>query len=182
MINKIDSQSQCFTCSKALDNEVCLFDNQSYHKYCCGFCKHSWAPAAKLAARRPTLVEVEDLGQSSTEVNREPSPPPCPRPVRSGSNPRKLSFLQITSFEATNDSFKCFTCSKPIQGPKFLSKKLGEFDCFICHSLNGPKCFMCGKLFDVAELVYKDDEENKCCQVCIGEYHEKKKSLAYKNK
>jgi hypothetical protein len=166
----------CYTCRKELDNEICLFENNSYHKYCCGFCKHTSTQPARVQ-RRPTLITKEETPPPQKINSRTPSPTiPTPKLVKAKSNPRKLSFAQLTSFESSNEfMIICFTCEKPINGQKFLSSKVGSFDCSNCHALNGPKCNLCKKLFDEAEIVYKDDYNNKLCEICIQVENENKK-------
>ena len=165
----------CYSCKKELGNEICLYENNAYHKHCCTYCKHTCAQPARVQ-RRPTLVTKEETPPPQKIRTRSPSPTlPTPKLNKVKSNPRKLSFAQITSFESSNEFLiKCFTCENLIIGQKFLSTKVGSFDCANCHALNGPKCNLCKKLFDETEIVYKDDNNNKLCEICIKLHNENK--------
>lgn len=178
-----DEEGKCFNCKQSLKNEICLFDNNTYHKYCCGYCKHSWTKPAK-PVRRNTLITKEKTPPPQLVVapERSPSPTlPTPRLEKAKSNPRKLSFTQLDSFICTDSLFvKCFTCKQPFVGQKFLSSKVGSFNCFNCHAINGPKCYMCARLFEETDIVYKDDEKHSCCESCINIYHETKNKVKSK--
>ncbi len=97
--------------------------------------------------------------------------------AKSKAGPGRLNFGKIGSFEKKDVDVKCYTCKKAISGQKFLTHKVGEFDCKSCFSKRVESCSKCSEPFGTGDEILKDEKENKYCEKCFKEVFKEAKPI-----
>jgi hypothetical protein len=163
----------CFTCKRPLGTEVCIFDCKYYHKSCCQFCKnHNKTKSREPLARRP-IEPIFTKEKTPSEAIPELKIEEPKRPTKVKSTPGRLNFAKFEIL--ANMDVKCYTCKLTIYGQRFLSKKIGQFNCLDCHVKLAPKCHMCKITFETGQSVFKDEHQNKYCEKCINIHYDESK-------
>lgn len=163
---------KCDKCGKGISPLVTStsVEDKKYHSDClkCSKCHQRILPDMEKFTYDP---KSKDLLCQKCSKPKEKTPP------KGKAGPGRLNFGQIGNFENKGD-VKCYTCKKIVKGQKFLTHKVGEFNCQACNAVNEASCFVCKKAFESREEFFKDEVNNNYCDKCFKIYQHEKKAHA----